>query len=344
MRERGLLGELESFSKEMDDLLDEQESAPPAPAQEVAPPRPSIPPMVSEKPEQEPEEEPSERWTADVREAAEQAVRQVASLTPRKLFETVSTVVADTFASELDRDGEFFRVRYFVFSPLNMRSTLGPYHPAFDEPLENVVWDELFDVIWRTGQKGDMTSDGPRGIHIVHDQDPSGQEMALDISIDGRGSIEQETTEVDLWWRVTLPHDGEPEHVASRLAAASLPIQTFGRAVAEIASLLGFPVNQESALTQLFFLLDPLRMSSVKDHGIQPSSLTRDHLLYEFDGRAEFRGRDLKLRLNDSTGFLLVRARDLRESSIRYDLPLTHFSLSLHDRTGSVGLKRRFEP
>jgi hypothetical protein len=110
-----------------------------------------------------------------------------------------------------------------------------------------------------------------------------------------------------------------------------------------ITDLLGLPTAAESALSQFFHQMNGLRLSNLREHDIDVAAIPAGMPLYEFNGRAQFRGRDLTVTLDDSTGFALRRARDLHEASLTYELPLTHFSMGLRGSLNTVYFERRFE-
>lgn len=323
-----LASEIEQFTKE----IEEMESRPTG-----ARIRASVPPADYETLLEEEEE----RFTADVREEAKAAVEISDGTVPLELFEAVRSALGEGFASELEAGADFLRIKYFVPSPEHLVETFGSFSPLFNESFANTRWEDLFKAVWRSSARLEGTR-RPQGIHFVHQPGEDDRpRFSLDVTLDGRSAISKKTTEVELAMSLALYH-ADRDGAALDLGHASRAVQAYGKAIERVAEAMGHPVTSDSALVQLFFMLDASRFSNLEEHAVDLDQIGEGHTIYELNAQASFRGRDLKVVLSDTSGLLYTRARDLHESSERHRLPLVHFSLGLRRKLNTVTLTRRF--
>ncbi len=316
---------------------------------------PSLPPMV-EKDVFEDEEDgtglPGDRYTADVREDAAAAVRLSRGITGEAVFGILRGVLERSFRQEMENDREFLRVKYFVRSTPEMIPVCGRFAPVFNEALPDLRWPVLRDAV-RGSRRAEASADGPRGIHLVHDpvhSDGKGRftvpmgatpPFSMDISIDGRGSLDDPTREVEVWWSLAV-YAGEAAHAAGRLAYTGRIVQASFEAIAGILTAMGRPPANGSALAQFFSLMDPARMALPGNHAVDLSRIPEGSVLVEYSCRARLAGTEARVVLDDSNGCLHKVASDLVESSKRFGMPLVHFSVGLGADRRTVTFERRY--
>ena len=292
-----------------------------------------------------------ERHTADLTEAAANAMCAMRGAMPEEFFYCMYSLLQNQFRREIGEDPGFLRVRYLTPTAAGLVDTCGPVTIAYDAPFADVSWSELQQVVLARQGPG-PGGEGPRGIHFVHEEGTSaggGSPVAgdvwpgfsMDVGIDGSGSILEATADVEQWSSFVMRSPGPREMQASLKYASGLMLD-FVQCLVRLAETMDNPIPRDSSLVDFFFLLDAMRTADPRNHEADLAAIPAGDPMFAFEATARFRGRELLVTVADSTGFVQRTAREICDMSRRVLAPLRGFSVSIKGDGRTATLERRY--